>query len=446
MTDDLHLDMELLRAIARGERDPGDLAAVALSHLLGLCATCREAFEAWRRELGEGVAGPFLAEYDCAFESCATGAAEDLAAVEAEEAAARERVRELLSLPSEERAERVRRQPGRFAGPALAELLLEEAQRHLPGRPREAHAVAVLAQAVLQHTRNTPYAAELYARALGHQANALRAQGELRQADSFFQVARFLLKAQGGGDRLTRAELDTFEGSLRRAQRRFEEAENLLVRSVVGFRMEERFIEAGGVLLTLGKVYEAQGDFHDAIEVVGEAERVFAEGEDPRLLWSRHNLAVLLHLSGRAKEAREVFEASRELYDRAPDPPTQLRRLWLEGHLARAEGRSGQAEEAYRSVRDGFLRQGIGYDAALVALDLATLYAEQGRTAELKRLAEEIAPVFEAQDVHREAAAALLLFQDAVRAEQLNLRSLTELIRYLERARLDPRLPFRRPA
>lgn len=442
MANGLHLDIEFLRAIARGQRNPGDLATVALAHLFELCSTCRTAFESWRRELGEGVADPFLGDYDFAFEGTRSGAAAKVAAVEAEEAAARE----LLALAPEERAERVRLDPGRYAGAALADLLLDEARRHLPGRPRDAHSVAILAQAVLQHTRQTPYADELYARTLAHQGNALRALGELRQADPLFQAARYLLKPQGGGDRLTKAEIDAFEGSLRRAQRRFEEAEELLRRSVVAYRMEERSTEAAEVLLRLGKVYESKGELERAIEVVTEADSEFATRGEPRLLLSRHNLAALLSLAGRSQEAREVFEASHDLYDRFPDPLTQLRRLWLEGHLARAEGALEAAEAAYRAVRDGFLRQRVGYDAALVALDLATVYAQQGRTGELKRLAEEIAPVFEAQDVHREAAAALLLFQDAVRAEQVTLRYLAELTRYLERARLDPTLPFRRPA
>jgi hypothetical protein len=47
--------------------------------------------------------------------------------------------------------------------------------------------------------------------------------------------------------------------------------------------------------------------------------------------------------------------------------------------------------------------------------DHAFLYLRQGRAADVKRLAEEIFPVFQAQDVHREAVAALRLFQEAAR-------------------------------
>ena len=42
-------------------------------------------------------------------------------------------------------------------------------------------------------------------------------------------------------------------------------------------------------------------------------------------------------------------------------------------------------------------------------------------TADTKRLAEEIYPILEAQDVHREAAGALVLFPEAARHEELSV-------------------------
>ena len=53
------------------------------------------------------------------------------------------------------------------------------------------------------------------------------------------------------------------------------------------------------------------------------------------------------------------------------------------------------------------------------SLDLAVLYLRLGRRAEVRRLAEEILPLFKAQDVHREALAALTLFQEAARQDSL---------------------------
>ena len=58
-------------------------------------------------------------------------------------------------------------------------------------------------------------------------------------------------------------------------------------------------------------------------------------------------------------------------------------------------------------------------NAALVALDLAVLLSEQGRTQELKTLAIELLAAFEAREIHRESLAVLLLFQRACEEERL---------------------------
>ena len=43
-------------------------------------------------------------------------------------------------------------------------------------------------------------------------------------------------------------------------------------------------------------------------------------------------------------------------------------------------------------MREGFLQEGHGYDAAVVSMDLALLHLRQGRTAELKTLARRCSP------------------------------------------------------
>ena len=81
------------------------------------------------------------------------------------------------------------------------------------------------------------------------------------------------------------------------------------------------------------------------------------------------------------------------------------------------------------------MRQGIGYDAAMVSLDLALLYLQDGRTGEVRRVAEEMVTIFSAQDIHREATAALLLFQDAARREAVTAEMVREVAGALEAAR-----------
>ncbi|HYU32574.1 MAG TPA: hypothetical protein VEW48_10465 [Thermoanaerobaculia bacterium] len=116
--------------------------------------------------------------------------------------------------------------------------------------------------------------------------------------------------------------------------------------------------------------------------------------------------------------------------------------LWLRGDIAAGQGDLAAAERAYVGTRDGFIGQGIGYDAAMVSLDLAVLYLRQGRAADVRRIAEEMIPLFQAQDVHREALAALVLFQEAARQDRLTVEKTLEVAAYLRAARHEPALRF----
>jgi hypothetical protein len=69
------------------------------------------------------------------------------------------------------------------------------------------------------------------------------------------------------------------------------------------------------------------------------------------------------------------------------------------------------------SAHKKFLADGNAFDAALAALDLVISYLEQGKTAEVRPLADEMVIVFRDLGVSREALAALLLFQEAARRE-----------------------------
>jgi hypothetical protein len=133
--------------------------------------------------------------------------------------------------------------------------------------------------------------------------------------------------------------------------------------------------------------------------------------------------------------------STRISYRRFPELWTQLRLFWLRGKTVAGQGGHRDGRAAFLETRGGFVRQGIGYDAAMVSLDLARMYLKEGRTADVQRLAGEMVAIFAAQDVHREATAALLLFQEAARREEVTAGLVRELALYLEAARVDPGLP-----
>jgi hypothetical protein len=60
----------------------------------------------------------------------------------------------------------------------------------------------------------------------------------------------------------------------------------------------------------------------------------------------------------------------------------------------------------------------MSYDVGLTLLEEAVLLLEEGRTSEVKALARELSGICEPKGVHREALAALRLFQEAVEREK----------------------------
>lgn len=119
-----------------------------------------------------------------------------------------------------------------------------------------------------------------------------------------------------------------------------------------------------------------------------------------------------------------------------------LRLRWLEGLVALGLLRTEQAEVAFREVREAFGELGLGYDAALASLDLATVYVLQGRAAEVRQLSEETLTLSKAYGLHEEALAALLALCNAARLDQAGLELVREISGFLRRFQHDPDLRF----
>lgn len=433
---DIHITRELLRALERGELSERTLAEIELQHLESLCPFCRQEIRAWQEERRAAAAG--RADALLTFPAVLARHAPDY---EERRLAAELDLEALLAMPPAERSRRIERARSRFRGTMLAERLIRESRRRTPGDPREGYHFADLARLILLRSPGHPDTIHLLALASAQMANACRAEGDLRQADRHFVYVRHLVSHEGVTDLQVLAWIDHVEGSLRKDQRRFPQAESLLSRATMLFRISGDAVETARVLLTLGSLYFYWGLLDRAIEKVQTALSKLSPETEPRLyLNGRHNLALYLTESGRYEEAAVLFAEDEDLYRQFPEPWTQLRLSWLRGKIAVGLGDAVAAERFFVETRQGFLDQSIGYDVAMVSLDLAVLYVKDGRTAEVLRIAEEVVALFEAQDVHREALAALRLFLEAARREEVTAELALELASYLQAARSDPSL------
>ncbi len=362
-----------------------------------------------------------------------------------ERAEARLLLGELLEHPAERRTLLVRNSP-RFQTWGLCELLLKRSREQNFNDAVLGEDLARLSLEILDCLDISYYGTEpvedLRARAWGYIANSRRIKSDLRGAQETFALA-FSALERGTGEPMEKAVLLDLRASLQRAQRRFDEAQRLLRRAIKIFLEVGERHRAGRCLVKMSSVHHFSGEPEKAIPVLYQALELIDPQREPRLLlvaW--HNLIDDLAETGNFMQAQKLLVKARPLYQQFSQPWSVNPRRWVEGKIARGLLQRTQAETLLVKARNGFLAEGTPYDVALVSLDLASLYAEQGRFPELKRVAEEMVPIFSSRQIHREALAALSYWRQAVEAETACLSLVTRVSSFLKRARHNPTLRF----
>jgi tetratricopeptide (TPR) repeat protein len=226
--------------------------------------------------------------------------------------------------------------------------------------------------------------------------------------------------------------------SLLRAQRRFEEALRLLHRAQTIFLGIGDRHYAGRTLVNMDNVLHHAGRPEEGIPLLYRALELIDPAQDLKLqLITYHNLIDDLAEASRLMEAQRLFMQTRSLYQRLDLPWFRYRRIWVEGKIARGLGQPDRAERLFLNARAGLIEEKLSYDVALISLDLAGLYSEQGRPSEMKRLATEMVPIFTSLQVHREALAAFNLWHQAVQAETAGAELAARVVSALRRARYE---------
>ncbi len=322
---------------------------------------------------------------------------------------------------------------------ALVERLCEESEIQAS---RDLERAAFLARLAREAARRIPgpkaWVRCVKAFAAAHVANVLRVAGKLKASAALFQKAKRLWAAGSDPDGvLDPGRLLDLEASLCRAQRRFEEALALLEQARVVSRCQ------GRILIKKGFTLEVMGDYEQAIETLLEAEALPDVQADPRL---RNilcgNLALDFCHVGRFAEAAKLAQKVRRVAAEMGDMIGLLRVTWIEGRISAGLGQTGEALSLLAQARREFTNRNMGYDVALSLLEEAALLLDEGRTAEVRVLTRGLPTIFEAEEVHREALAALRLFLEAAEREAATAELARRVLRYLFRARHDQGLPF----
>ncbi|HEV7509912.1 MAG TPA: hypothetical protein VGS07_33880 [Thermoanaerobaculia bacterium] len=426
--------------------DSGHLAV--LRHLQW-CTYCRSRLAYLPREANAEAAAAGAGEasaYEIALAETARAVADCEADLERERDAAPGLFLELLEHSSDRQEALLGEGATRFHTWGVFELLVERSLEVTIQDPAHGETLGLLSLRLSDHLDATRYGAEriadLRARAWAYIGNSRRMRFDFAAAEEAFLTAHARLK-EGTKDSLERAILLDLRASLRRAQRRFDDALRLLGRAVAIFLEAGERHRAGRSLVKMSTVHHHAGDPAAGIPLLHQALDLIDPEREPRLLLcARHNLIDYNAEIGRFVEAQKLYREARPLYRSFNEPWVQNRRSWVRGKIARGLGQIKQAETRFLATRDGFVKEGIPYDTALVSLELALLYAEQGRTEELKRLAADMVPIFTSRHIHREALAALTFLQQAVEAEHASLDLVVRVANFLRKAEHDPELRF----
>ncbi len=327
---------------------------------------------------------------------------------------------------------------------ALCELVAAKSIEAAPSNPAAALELAELARHIAERC---PGAEWLRRRSEGyawyHIANARRAANDLQGSDAALDTATTLWEAGGGGDQAYFDETYTFwiSATIRKEQGRLPEASRLIEDALAADTRGLR----GKLLLTKAQILGELGDIEASTDALREAIPHVDEDQEPRtalgiLCEYLRNLCCQGHGVDAARQLCRAQAIAKKLGQKVD----LLRVDCLSGIVAAAIGQAAVAEEAFEKARLGFASHEppLALYCALVSLDLAILLLEQGRTREVRTLAEEMAWIFCSQGVEREALAALKVFCEAAKRDAATAELARKVIRFLHRAENNPGLKF----
>ncbi|HKI02062.1 MAG TPA: helix-turn-helix domain-containing protein [Thermoanaerobaculia bacterium] len=321
---------------------------------------------------------------------------------------------------------------------ALAERVSHESERKAAHSAGEALELAELALEIAERAPGEEsWRARLKGYCWAHLGNARRVANDLAGADTAFAQAWHFWGAGAASDPglLAGWRLYDLDASLRRDQRRFPEALQLLEQARAGCGDDP--LATGRILLKKEHVFDVMGDAESALAVLREAAPLVEASGDTRQLFAlRFNIAADLVQLERYEEAAKLLPQVQQSATQQRNELDLIRVVWLRAKVAAGLGWTEEAIAGLEQVGQDFTARELPYDAALSWLDLAVLLLKAGRTAEVRELAVRMVRIFKNQeDFAREALAALQLFCEAAFREAATVELARRVITDIERAR-----------
>lgn len=441
----IHPDRATLEAFLRSGL-PAPETKEVLAHLMGGCPHCQKQMAPFTAAMFEPALEeePVLTpEMDAAYDLAISGAfakvlrtaqtlqqrSEDLDA----------KVARLLQGPPPEEAG--------FWTWALCETLLDRSRDLRHDDPLRMLHLAKLACQAADHLVPEAYGRQatqdLRSRSWAEMANAYRVNDDLPQAEAAMAWA-MELHSEGTGTPVLLARLADLSASLFCDQRRFREAFRMLDTAHILYRQQGETHEAGRVLIMKGLYTGYTGNPEEGLQLLSQGLAALDRERDVRLVFhTLHNILLFRVELGEFAEAQRQIQQMRPLYAHHAGRLEQVKLRGIEGKIAAGLGEYARAEGLFREVRRDLDAAGLGYQAALICLDLAAVCLRLGKKSQVRKLVEEMVATFRAVGVEREAMAAMLMLTDAVEKDQTTLELLALVSGVLQRLQRGPGLLLR---
>ncbi len=325
---------------------------------------------------------------------------------------------------------------------ALSERLATESLLQAPNQPAESLEWAKLAVHVAERVDgDRAWRWRIEGQALAALTNAYRVCNDLPAAREARVRARRLWEEGEPGDPglLNKAVLPWIEAVLHRDDRELPLALQRIEEALALDCGELR----GKILLTKSNIHDVLDEPEASTRAVLEAIPLLDFEGEPRFacIVCSNLVEDLLHL-GRAEEAREKLPEVRRLADRLGGELDSARVSWLAAKIDSELGDLESARAGFERVRSTFQKPELSYDFALVSVDLSLVLLKQGETKRVRTIAEEMAFIFQSQQVHSQALIALRIFCEAAKREAATVELARKVARFLYRAQSDPGLTF----
>lgn len=325
---------------------------------------------------------------------------------------------------------------------ALLQLSFEQRYRN----PEEMVRLAIMARVVAQNLDPATHSPELIAdeqaRAWAELGNAFRVNDELARAGDAIARAEEL-RRQGTGGLLLLARIADLKASLLNTQRQLSDACALLE------SVHQLYLKAGDIHLA-GRALVSQGIYtnywgypREALGLLKKGLALLDRERDEQLVVSAtQSILEVMEQCGEFKAASALLLKSGLRQALAGQPLSLIKLRCVEGRIFAGLGKTRRAEAAFLEARAGFREHQQEYNAALVGLDLAGIWLQQGKTAKVTELAEDMLATFRRLGIQREGLRAMEYLTLASQKKRLTPGLVGHISGFLRKLEREPQLRF----